>query len=78
MSKPAASPDRAVFSVTELAELSGISRWRMSRLLTSSAVPMRRSGSRLIVMRHELEDAIPGYADALHLRLRGASKARSG
>jgi hypothetical protein len=26
-------------------------------------------------MRHELEDAIPGYADALHLRLRGAAKA---
>lgn len=75
MSKPAPSPDRAVFSVSELAELSGITRWRMTRLLNNSSVPMRRNGSRLIVMRHELEDAIPGYADALHLRLRGAAKA---
>ena len=50
---------RAVFSVTELAQMAGISRHAMSRMLKATAVPIRRTGHKRHVFLSDLRIAMP-------------------
>ena len=50
---------RPVYSVPELAELVGITRFAMARLLQSAQVPLWRSGRKHLVFLAELKRAFP-------------------
>ncbi len=66
-----AAHDRSVFSLRELADLAGLSKPRLTRLLTASRIPLGRAGNRRIVFRHDLEDRFPGLTDSIRLRVQG-------
>jgi hypothetical protein len=50
---------RAVFSVTELAELANISRQRMGRILHAVGVPRRRLGKKRFIFLRDVKPAAP-------------------
>jgi hypothetical protein len=58
-----------VFTVKELADLSGMDTRRMGRLLQSGGVKLLKSGRRWAVCRIELRDELPAIYEALLQRV---------
>lgn len=56
---------KAVYTLTELAGLSGISRRRVLRLLGTNHVRVNRSGRSLIVLAGDLKKGFPGLWDSV-------------
>lgn len=56
------------FSVRELADLSGMSKGQMERLLETNAVEYRRSGNKRLVFLSNLEAAMPELMDSVRFR----------
>ena len=61
----APGPPRAVYTVPELARLSGLSRFQVGRLLTSNDVWIVRAGRRKLVPLIALRAALPLIFDSI-------------
>lgn len=61
-------PAQVAFSVRELADLSGMSKGQMERLLETNAVEYRRSGNKRLVFLSNLEAAMPELMDSVRFR----------
>ena len=59
---------KMVFSVPELAEMAGLHRDRMRRMLVSAKVPFDRNGRAIVVHAIHLRDAAPALWDGLAMR----------
>jgi len=56
---------RVVVTIPELAELAGISRWRMRRMLIASGAKFEAVGRSSVVCTSELERAMPRLYESL-------------
>lgn len=59
---------RTVWSITELAEASGLSRFQVRRMLKSNGVQTERIGKKVIVPFTSLKALLPGLYAALASR----------
>jgi excisionase family DNA binding protein len=58
---------RACYGVPELAELMGLSRWQLYRMLQRRHVPMTREGRHLVVWLSDLQTHAPEAFESLIL-----------
>lgn len=69
---------KATYSVPELAEMAGITRHEMLRVLRSNGVPLARNGRKIVVFLSAFKRAMPdlweSILDVVSLRA-GASRA---
>jgi len=56
---------KACYTIPELAELAGISRWRVRRLLEKNGVQLGRNGSDRVVYLSALKRALPDLWDSI-------------
>ena len=56
---------RPLYRVEELAEMAGMTRWQVRRLLARNDVPLVRSGRRVFVPLAALRAALPWVWDSL-------------
>ena len=56
---------RAVYSVRELADMAGMDKRAMSRLLESNGVGYSRTGTKRVVFLSDLHAAMPGLVDSI-------------
>ena len=68
---------KVIYTVSELAALAGLSRFRTLRLLESARVPIKRSGRLLVVYLAELRSACPAFWDGVLDRAQGAQREAS-
>jgi hypothetical protein len=60
---------KLVYSVRELAELAGVSPYRMRHILETNEVPTSRSGNRQMVYASALASALPDLADSIKMKV---------
>lgn len=56
---------RPTYSIPQLAALSGMSRWRVGRLLEKNGVPLQWSGTRRVVPLAALRASLPWIFDSV-------------
>lgn len=56
---------KACYTLSELASMSGISRWRVRRLLERNGVAIAKSGSDRVVFLSALKKALPELWDSI-------------
>lgn len=57
-----------VFTLGELARLSGMSKYRVQTLLRTNGVPVHRSGNRRVVLVSSIEQSFPQLTDSIRFR----------
>lgn len=56
---------KAVYSVGELADMAGLEKRAMARVLTSNGVPFGRTGNRRVIFLSDLHSAMPELIDSI-------------
>jgi len=56
---------KAAYSIPELAEMSGMDRHRVRRMLESNGVELKRSGRAILVFTSALRRALPDLWDSI-------------
>lgn len=63
--RSARGTSKAVYSVAELADMAGMEKRAMTRLLSSNGVPFGRTGNKRIVFLSDLHASMPELVDSV-------------